>query len=95
MNRKLLVTTIGVLTIIIIMVTVKPVLAFPGPPCQNCGASSLSPGTEAKSPLPPCQECGAKDFAPGHDAKSPGDAKDVTPGHEGQNAGIIGPSLKK
>jgi hypothetical protein len=94
MNKKLLVTTIGVLSIIMIMMTVKPVLAII-PTCQGCGASSLSPGTEAKS------SGDAKNLAPGQEAKIPiptcqnCDAKDFTPGHEGQNAGIIGPSLKK
>jgi hypothetical protein len=99
MNKKLsvalvlLVTTMAAAVVTTIM-TVKPVLALAPPTCQNCGASSLSPGTEAKSPGD------AKNFAPGQEAKIPvpschNCAKDFAPGQEGPNAGIIGPGLKK
>ena len=97
MNKKLslalvlLVTTMAA-AVVTTLVTVKPVLAFPIP-CQECGASSLSPGTEAKSPGD------AKNIAPGQEAKIPifcqNCAKDSAPGQEGLKAGIIGPELKK
>jgi hypothetical protein len=99
MNKKLsvalllLVTTMGAAMLTTIM-TVKPVLALTGPSCSECGASSLSPGTEAKSPGD------AKNLAPGQEAQlhgipCPNCAKDFAPGQEGLNAGIIGPELKK
>src|SRR6266487_4185988 len=98
MNKKLslalvlLVITMGAAMLTTIM-NVKPVLAI-GVPCQNCGASSLSPGEEAKSPGD------AKNVAPGQEAQlggvfCQGCAKDFSPGQEGLNAGIIGPELKK
>ncbi|SRR6266487_4434803 len=98
MNKKLslalvlLVMTMGAAMLTTIM-SVKPVLAIVVF-CHNCGASSLSPGTEAKSPGD------AKNVAPGQEAQFPvpfcnGCAKDFSPGQEGLNAGIIGPELKK
>ena len=98
MNKKLslalvlLVTTMGAAMLTTIL-TVKPVLALAPPSCIGCGASSLSPGTYAKSPGD------AKNIAPGQEAKIPifcqNCAKDSAPGQEGLNAGIIGPDLKK
>ena len=98
MNKKLslalvlLVTTMGVAIVTTIM-SVKPVLALAPPSCSGCGASSLSPGTDAKSPGD------AKNIAPGQEAKIPifcqNCAKDSAPGQEGLTAGIIGPDLKK
>ena len=83
MNKKLslalvlLVTTMGAAMLTTIM-NVKPVLALAGPSCSGCGASSLSPGEEAKSPSD------AKNFAPGQEAQigttCPECAKDFAPG---------------
>ena|SRR2546430_25667 len=92
MALVLLVMTMGVAILTSIM-SVKPVLAF-SIPCQHCGASSLSPGEEAKSPGD------AKNVAPGQEAQlggvfCHGCAKDFSPGQEGLTAGIIGPELKK
>ena len=94
-NIKATLVIIGiaaVLTIATTTIRVQSVLAFV-PTCANCGASSLAPGTEAKSPGD------AQNFAPGQEAKIPifcqGCAKDFAPGQEGLKAGIIGPELKK
>jgi hypothetical protein len=62
---------------------VHPVCAFK----IKCGASSLAPGSEAKSPGD------AKNIAPGQQAEQPPTAD--TPGKETLKAGIIGPSGKK
>jgi hypothetical protein len=53
----------------------------------ECGASSLAPGSEAKSPGD------AKNLAPGQQAEQPPTAN--TAGKEALKAGIIGPSGKK
>ena len=53
----------------------------------ECGASSLAPGSEAKSPGD------VKNLAPGLQAEQPPTAN--TPGKEALKAGIIGPSGKE
>jgi hypothetical protein len=94
-NIKATLVIIGiaaVLTIATTTIRVQSALAL-GVPCSNCGASSLAPGTEAKSPGD------AQNFAPGQEAKigvfCQACAKDFAPGQEGLKAGIIGPELKK
>ena len=94
-NIKAILVIIGiaaVLTIATTTIRVQSALAL-AVPCANCGASSLAPGTEAKSPGD------AQNFAPGQEAKIPifcqACAKDFAPGQEGLKAGIIGPELKK
>lgn len=95
-NAETILAIIGIAAVLTIATTttirVQSAKAF-GIPCSNCGASSLAPGTEAKSPGD------AQNFAPGQEAKIPifcqACAKDFAPGQEGLKAGIIGPDLKK
>ena len=90
----------AVLTIATTTIRVQSALALVGPSCAECGASSLAPGTKAKS------SGDAQQFAPGqqakhidpiqcHNAARICQAKDFAPGQEGLRAGIIGPELKK
>ena len=94
-NIKATLIIIGIAAVLTIATTIRvqPALALVGPSCAECGASSLAPGTEAKSPG------NAQNFAPGQEAKIPifcqACAKDFAPGQEGLKAGIIGPDLKK
>ena len=94
-NAETVLAIIGIAAVLTIATTtrVQSVLALFPPPCSGCGASSLAPGTEAKSPGD------AQNFAPGQEAKIPifcqACAKDFAPGQEGLKAGIIGPELKK
>ena len=101
-NTKATLVIIGiaaVLTIATTTIRVQSAKAF-GIPCSNCGASSLAPGTKAKSPgdaqqFAPGQQAKHISFRTCHDANRICQAKDFAPGQEGLKAGIIGPDLKK
>jgi hypothetical protein len=70
------------------LATMAVLKVHPVSACKTeCGASSLAPRSEAKSPGD------AKNLAPGQQAEQPSTVN--TPGKEALKAGIIGPSGKK